>query len=244
MPSLVALVPARAGSERVPGKNIRRLAGHPLIAYAIATAQQSGVADRVICSTDSEGIAGIARWYGADVPFLRPAEYATSTSPDIEWLSHTLAELPERYELFALIRPTSPFRGPATVRRALDELLHAPAADSIRAIEPVKQHPGKMWLLDGETMHPLLDQSQLEVPWHDTQFQALPPVYIQSSALEIAWTRVVAEGTLGGSVRLPFFPEGHEGLSIDREDDWARAEALLAAGEAVLPRIDVEPWQP
>jgi CMP-N,N'-diacetyllegionaminic acid synthase len=244
VPNLVALVPARAGSERVPGKNVRLLAGHPLLAYAIAAAQQSGVAERVVCSTDSEEIAGIARWYGADVPFLRPAEYATSTSPDIEWLSHTLAELPERYELFALIRPTSPFRGPGTVRRALDELLGAPAADSIRAIEPVKQHPGKMWILEGETMRPLLDQSHLDVPWHDTQFQALPPVYVQSSALEIAWTRVVDGGTLGGSVRLPFFTEGREGLSIDREEDWARAEALLAAGEAVLPGIDVEPWRP
>ncbi len=243
MPSLVALVPARAGSERVPGKNVRPLGGHPLLAYSIAAAQQSGVADRVVCSTDSEEIAAIARWYGADVPFLRPAEYATSTSPDIEWLSHTLVGLPGRYELFALVRPTSPFRGPAAIRRALDELLGAPAADSIRAIEPVKQHPGKMWVLEGETMRPLLDQSRLDVPWHDSQFQALPAVFVQSSALEIAWTRVVDGGTLGGSVRLPFFAEGHEGLSIDREEDWARAEALLAAGEAVLPRIDVEPWR-
>jgi CMP-N,N'-diacetyllegionaminic acid synthase len=244
MPSLVAFVPARSGSERVPGKNVRPLAGHPLLAYAIATAQQSGVADRVVCSTDSEAIAEIARWYGADVPFLRPAEYATSTSPDIEWLAHALGELPGRYELYSLIRPTSPFRGPETVRLAFDRLLAAPAADSIRAVEPVKQHPGKMWLLEGETMRPLLDQSHLEVPWYDSQFQALPPVFVQSSALEIAWTRVVAEGTLGGRTRLPLLMDGHERLSIDREEDWARAEALLAAGDASLPRIDVEPWHP
>jgi N-acylneuraminate cytidylyltransferase len=244
VPSLVAFVPARAGSERIPGKNVRPLAGHPLLAYAIATARQSAVADRVICSTDSEEIAAAARWYGADVPFLRPAGYATSTSPDIEWLAHALGELAERYDLFALIRPTSPFRGPETVRAALERLLAAPAADSIRAVEPVKQHPGKMWLLEGETMRPLLDQSHLEVPWHDSQFQSLPPVHVQSSALEIAWTRVVAEGTLGGRTRLPLLTGGYEGLSIDREEDWERAEAVLAAGEARLPRIDVEPWRP
>jgi N-acylneuraminate cytidylyltransferase len=242
MPSLVAFVPARAGSERVPGKNVRPLAGHPLLAYAIATAQQSGIADRVICSTDSEEIAEIARWYGADVPFLRPAEYATSTSPDIEWLSYTLAELPDRYDLFALVRPTSPFRGPDTVRRALDQLLETPDADSIRAVEPVKQHPGKMWLVEGGTMRPLLDQSHLNVPWHDSQFQALPAVHVQSSALEIAWTRVVAERTLGGQVRIPLLTDEYEALNIDREDDWARAEALLAAGAAKLPHIAVEPW--
>jgi N-acylneuraminate cytidylyltransferase len=225
----------------VPGKNVRPLGGHPLLAYAIATSQQAG-ADRVVCSTDSEEIAAIARWYGADV-VNRPAELATATSPDIDWLRHALGELGERYDLFALVRPTSPFRGPATVRRALDQLLAHPDADSIRAVEPVKQHPGKMWLVEGETMRPLLDQSGLDVPWHDSQFQALPPVYVQNSSLEIAWTRVAEKGTLGGRTRLPFFTEGLEGFSIDREDEWARAEALVESGEATLPRADVEPWR-
>jgi N-acylneuraminate cytidylyltransferase len=241
MTSLVSFVPARSGSERVPGKNVRPLGGHPLLAYAIATSQQAG-ADRVVCSTDSEEIAAIARWYGADV-VNRPAELATATSPDIDWLRHALGELGERYDLFALVRPTSPFRGPATVRRALDQLLAHPDADSIRAVEPVKQHPGKMWLVEGETMRPLLDQSGLDVPWHDSQFQALPPVYVQNSSLEIAWTRVAEKGTLGGRTRLPFFTEGLEGFSIDREDEWARAEALVESGEATLPRADVEPWR-
>jgi CMP-N-acetylneuraminic acid synthetase len=242
-PTLVAFVPARAGSERVQGKNVRRLEGHPLIAYAIAAARQSGVADRVVCSTDSEEIAEIARWYGADVPFLRPSEYAGSASPDIEWLSDTLDRLPERYELFAIVRPTSPFRGPDALRRARDRLLEVPEASSIRAVELARQHPGKMWLLEGQTMRPFLDQSDLAVPWHDSQYQSLPKVYVQTSALEIAWSRVVAEGSLGGHVRVPFFAEGHEGFSIDYEEDWRRAEELAAAG-AVLPRIDVDPWQP
>jgi CMP-N-acetylneuraminic acid synthetase len=242
MTSLVAFVPARSGSERVPGKNVRPLAGHPLLAYAIATARQSGVADRVVCSTDSEQIAEIARWYGADV-ILRPAELATSTSPDIEWLRHALGELRERHDLFALVRLTSPFRGPETVRRALEQLLANRDADSIRAVEPVKQHPGKMWIVEGGTMRPLLDQSHLDVPWHDSQFQALPEVFVQTSSLEIAWTRVAEEGTLGGRTRIPFFTDGLEGFSIDREDDWARAEALVASGEAALPVVDVEPWR-
>ncbi len=244
MPSLVAFVPARSGSERVPGKNIRRLAGHPLLAYAIVSARKSGVADRVVCSTDSEEIAEIARWYGAEVAGLRPAAYASSVSPDIEWLRHELAHEPGHFELFALVRPTSPFRGPDTIRRALERLLEVPGADSIRAVEPVKQHPGKMWILEDETMRPLLDQTGLEVPWHDSQFQALPPVYVQSSALEIAWSRVVAEGTLGGKTRLPLLLDGYEGLSIDREEDWARAEKLLAAGQVRLPVVEEDPWRP
>jgi CMP-N,N'-diacetyllegionaminic acid synthase len=241
----VAFVPARSGSERVPGKNVRRLAGHPLVAYAIETARQSGVFARVVVSTDSEEIAEIARWYGADVPFLRPAEYATSTSPDIEWLSFTLERLDESYELFAIVRATNPFRGPETVRRGLEQLLATPQADSLRAIERVKQHPGKMWLLaeDGRTMSPLLDQAHLEIAWHAGQYQALPPVYSQNSALEIAWARVVAEtGTREGRVVAPFFTEGWEGFNVDEEEDWERAERLLASGAATLPAVARAPY--
>jgi CMP-N-acetylneuraminic acid synthetase len=244
-PSAVAFVPARSGSERVQDKNVRRLAGHPLLAYAIETARQSGRFERVVVSTDSEAIAEIARWYGADVPFLRPEEYATSTSPDIEWLTYTLEHLHERYDLFALVRATNPFRGPDVVRRGLDQLLATPEADSLRAVELVKQHPGKMWLVsdDGRTMHPLLDQSDLDVAWHAGQYQALPEVYVQNSALEIAWTRVVTEtGTREGSVLAPFLTQGIEGFNVDDEEDWERAERLVASGAATLTVIATPPY--
>ncbi len=246
-PSAVAFVPARSGSERVPHKNVRQLAGHPLVAYAIETALQSGVFERVVVSTDSEEIADVARWYGADVPFLRPAQFATSTSPDIEWLRFTLERFEEPYELFAIVRATNPFRGPTAVRRGLDQLLATPEADSLRAIELVKQHPGKTWVLEeGErTMRPLLDQSHLEVTWHAGQYQALPPVYIQNSALEIAWTRVVTEtGTREGRVVAPFFTEGDEGFNVDDEEDWKRAERLVASGQATLPAVGRPPYPP
>jgi CMP-N,N'-diacetyllegionaminic acid synthase len=244
-PRAVAFVPARSGSERVPHKNVRPLAGHPLLAYAIETALQSGTFERVVVSTDSEEIADVARWYGADVPFLRPAEYATSTSPDIEWLAHMLEHLDGRYDLFALIRATNPFRGPDTVRRGCEQLLATPEADSLRAVELVKQHPGKMWLLtdDGSTMTPLLDQSDLDVAWHAGQYQALPEVYVQNSALEIAWTRVVTEtGTREGEVLAPFLTQGLEGFNVDDEEDWERAERLVASGAATLPAIGRPPY--
>jgi N-acylneuraminate cytidylyltransferase len=244
-PRVVAFVPARAGSERVPHKNIRLLAGHPLLAYAIATALQSETFERVVVSTDSEDVADVARWYGADVPFLRPAEFATSTSPDIEWLAHTLEQLDERYDVFALIRATNPFRGPETVRRGFEQLLATPEADSLRAVELVKQHPGKMWLLaeNRRTMRPLLDQATLDVAWHAGQYQALPPVYVQSSALEIAWSRVVAEtGTREGGVVAPFFTGGYESVNVDDEEDWERAERLVSSGAAVLTVVGRPPY--
>ena len=245
MPRVVALIGARAGSERVPGKNVRRLAGHPLLAYAIETARQSEVFDRIVVSTDNERIAQVARWYGADVPFLRPDEYATATSPDIEWIAWTLPRLDERYELFAIVRATNPFRGPDVIRRGLDQLLATPEADSIRAVERVKQHPGKMWIVDeaGRLMRPLLDQSHLDVAWHAGQYQALPPVYVQNSALEIAWTRVVeATGTREGRMLAPFLTKGFEGLNIDDEDDFAHAERLVASGRVALPVVERAPY--
>jgi CMP-N,N'-diacetyllegionaminic acid synthase len=239
MPSAIALIPARSGSERVRDKNVRPLAGHPLLAYAIAAARDAGVFDRIVCSTDSGKIAEVAQRYGAETPFLRPKELATSTSPDIEWITHTLAQIEEHYDLFAIVRATNPFRGGDTLRRGYEQLLATPEADSIRAVELVKQHPGKMWLVEGRTMRPLLDQSQLDVAWHAGQYQALPPVYVQNSALEIAWTRVVSQtGTREGKVVAPFLTEGHEGFNIDDEDDWDRARRLLDAGLVELPDVE------
>jgi len=239
VPTAVALIPARSGSERVLDKNIRPLAGHPLVAYAIAAARQAGIFDRIVCSTDSGKIAEVAQRYGADVPFLRPAKFATATSPDIEWITHALEQLDEHYDLFAIVRATNPFRGPNVLQRALVQLLETPEADSIRAVELVKQHPGKMWVLEGKTMRPLLDQSHLESAWHAGQYKALPEIYVQNSALEIAWTRVVSQtGTREGRVVAPFLTQGFEGFNIDDEEDWDRARRLLDSGEAALPEVE------
>ena len=245
MARAVALVPARSGSERVPGKNVAPLAGHPLSAYSIAAAQESGLFEAVVVSTDSEEIAKVARRYGAEVPALRPAELATSTSPDVDWVVHVLGVLERAgasYDLFSILRPTSPFRTGATIRRAWDHLLAlAGRADSIRAVEPARQHPGKMWLLDGELLRPLLPQAEEGTPTYSTQTKALPPVYVQNSSLEIAWTRVVRgpRPEIAGERVAPFFTEGLEGFSIDYPDDLERAELLVARGEAALPAVRV-----
>ncbi len=240
MPSAVAIVPARSGSVRVPGKNVRPLAGHPLLAYTIAAARESGVFDAVVVSTDSQEIADVALRYGAEVPGLRPPELATATSPDIDLVVHVLDVL-ERdgrtFDLFSLLRPTSPFRRGSTIVRAWDQLVAlGDRADSIRAVELCKQHPGKMWRVDGEIMEPLLEQPAEGVPYHSTQYAALPKVYVQNSSLEIAWTRIVAEGGgISGTRVAPFFTEGVEGFSIDYPEDFERAEGWVSQ----LPPIEV-----
>ncbi len=234
----VALIPARAGSQRVPGKNVKPLGGHPLIAYTIAAARESGVFEAVLVSTDDVEIAGIAAHYGAEVPGLRPVEIASSTSPDIEWVARVMADRDE--DVFAILRPTSPFRQAATIRRAHAQLLQlGDAADSVRAVEPVRQHPGKMWVVEGPLMRPLLPQPEDAVPYHSSQFQSLPTVYVQNSSLEVAWARVLdgPRPTIAGTRVAPFFTTPIEGFTIDYPDDVERAEALVASGAATLPPV-------
>lgn len=242
----VALIPARAGSVRVPHKNIRPLAGHPLIAYTIAAARASGVFDAVIVSTDSEDYAAIARHYGAEVPFLRGAEMASSTSADIDWVMDVLGRLKAAgrdYAAYSILRPTSPFRKAETIRRAWKTFVEAKGADSLRAVEPVEQHPGKMWVIRGERMTPLMPLTPPEAPWHSQQKPTLPAVYVQNASLEIAWTAMTqATRSIAGHTLVPFLTEGDEGVDINGPQDWFWVEHLMQTGEAKLPPVDVSPY--
>ncbi len=238
MPGAVALIPARAGSVRVPGKNIAPLAGHPLIAYSIAAARESERFDAIVVSTDSEEIADVARRYGADVPGLRPEAMATSTASDIDWVEHELARL-EAFDAFSILRPTSPFRRGTTIRRAWEAFTAVPDADSLRAVRPVREHPGKMWVLEGELMRPLLPQPEDEVPTHSRQTAALPTVHVQDSSLELAWSRLIADREIAGRRVVPFLTEGAEGFSIDYPDDWEAAERMAVADPELLPPVEI-----
>ncbi len=248
MPSdttIIGLIPARAGSKRVQGKNFRRLSGHPLIAYTIVAALDSKIFSSVIVSTDSPIIAEISQYYGAEVPFLRPTEFAGDLSPDIEWIQYTLFELEQRgfvYDAFSILRPTSPFRQVETIQRAWNQFRQKTEVDSLRAVEKCKQHPGKMWVVKEQRISPLLSGGPTQPPWHSTPYQGLPEVYVQNASLEMAWSKVIDQfATISGNKIIPFFTEGFEGLDINDSKDWWYAEHLLAQGEAKLPIIKKEP---
>ena len=245
-PDIVALVPARSGSKRIPGKNIRPLAGHPLLAYTVGAALQSGIFTRVVVSTDCPRTSAAAVHYGAEAPFLRPADMAGDLSPDIAWVRHALRHLADAgqgCDCFSILRPTSPFRLPATIHRAWKAFLADPGADSLRAVEKCSQHPGKMWVARGGRLHPLLPFGPPDQPWHSSPYQALPEVLVQNASLEIAWTRVALQsGTIAGEAVLPFYTQGMEGFDLNSPDDWALAEDLLRQGRAELPLISKAPW--
>jgi CMP-N,N'-diacetyllegionaminic acid synthase len=240
-PTIVALIPARSGSKRVADKNIRMLNGHPLIAYTISAARQSDVFSAVIVSTDSQPYAEIARQYGAQAPFLRPEELADDLSPDVEWVEHALRTLRTQgyeYDCFSILRPTSPFRLPETIRRAWNEFLSQEGVDSLRAVEKCRQHPGKMWVVRGQRMIPLLPMGPAALPWHSTPYQALPEIYAQNASLELAWSRVIWQGhTIAGEVVMPFFTHGYEGFDLNEPYDWLYAEELIRTEQAALPAV-------
>ena len=217
-----------------------------MLAYTVRAAIDSGVFDSVICATDSDLYADIARYYGAEVPFLRSADISGDKSPDIEWVIWILDALKERgqnYEIFSILRPTSPFRLPYTIRRAWDAFINDPSIDSLRAIEKCKQHPGKMWVIRGKRMLPLLPYNIGTTPWHSSQYAALPEIYAQDASLEMAWTRIALEqNSIAGESIIPFVSKGLEGFDINDPEDWWMAERLLATQEATLPAINLPPY--
>ena len=242
----VALIPARSGSKRVPNKNIRLLNDHPLLAYTICSAIESGIFDSVICATDSPSYAEIAKYYGAEVPFLRSKEISGDKSPDIEWVRWILKELNHtgrNFDVFSLLRPTSPLRMPETIRRAFNIFINDVRADSLRAVEKCEQHPGKMWTIRGERMLPLMPFEYNKTPWHSSQYSALPEVYIQNASLEIAWTRIVVEkNSIAGDSIIPFISEADEGFDINQPDDWILLEQYLLNNKVILPTVKKPPF--
>lgn len=245
-PTSVAFIPARSGSKRVPNKNIKPLCDHPLLAYTVRAAIDSNVFDAVICATDSLEYAEVARYYGAEVPFLRSAEISGDKSPDIEWVVWMLDQLRAQgrdYEIFSILRPTSPFRLPETIQRAWEVFSEDPKVDSLRAVEKCKQHPGKMWVIRGQRMLPVMPFANGSTPWHSSQYAALPEIYVQDASLEIAWSRIALEdNTIAGEVIVPFVSQGLEGFDINEPEDWLLAKNYLANGQANLPIINHAPF--
>lgn len=234
---MVALIPARAGSKRIPGKNTKDLGGQPLMFWTMLAACDSGVFDRVYISTDDTRM----RWSGscgvnADI-LVRPPEFATDDSPDIHWVRHALATI--KCDAFAILRPTSPFRTADTIRRAYARF-QTQEVHSMRAVQPVKEHPGKMWTWkgNGHPIVPALNGTVDGTPWHSMPTQSLMPMFVQNASLEMAWSWVVpAFGTISGTKVAPFFTEGYEGFDINTPDDWQEAERLIQAGHVALPTL-------
>lgn len=236
MTEVLALIPARGGSKGIPRKNIRDFCGYPLIAYSIAAGLQAETVTRVIVSTDDEEIAAVARAWGAETPFLRPAEFAQDKTTDLPVFAHALEWLEKnegyRPDVVVQLRPTSPIRPVGLVDEAVRILLQHPDADSARGIVPAGQNPHKMWRLPGgidSPMKNLLDVEGIEEPYNAPR-QILPDVYWQTGHIDAIRPAVILNGSMSGRNIYPLLIDPNFTVDLDNLRDWARAEWLALNG--------------
>ena len=233
-PEVLAIIPARGGSKGIPHKNIKLFAGYPLIAYSIAAGLQSELTTRVIVSTDDEEIAEIARKWGAETPFLRPAEFAADNTLDLPVFQHALSWLKEHEnyvpDIVLQLRPTSPARPRTLVDEAVKLLMAHPEADSVRGVVPADENPHKMWRVDPKTglMNGLLKVDGIDEPYNAPR-QKLPPVYWQTGHIDaIRPERTFMAGdSMSGKNILPLFLDPAFTIDIDTPFDWVRYEWMV-----------------
>ncbi|HDD61959.1 MAG TPA: N-acylneuraminate cytidylyltransferase [Chloroflexi bacterium] len=232
MVEVLALIPARGGSKGIPRKNIKDLGDHPLIAYSIASGLSSKLVTRTIVTTDDEEIARIARDYGAEVPFLRPEEFARDDTRDLPVFQHVLAWLKENEEyqpdVVVQLRPTSPFRSPELVDEAIQILLDNPQANSVRGIVPSKQNPYKMWQVqDDGQMAPLLDTEFIEA--YNMPRQELPATFWQTGHIDAIRTQTILNDSMSGEIVYACQIDPWFSVDLDSLLDWEYAESRLEA---------------
>jgi CMP-N,N'-diacetyllegionaminic acid synthase len=239
----VALIPARKGSKRLPGKNIKLLNGVPLISYTIMSAIKSERFTEIIVSTNCQETADIALSWGAKVPCLRPEEYSSDQSTDIEWVNHAINQMitirREEIGYFSILRPTSPLRSSDSISKAITMLDDNPWADSIRAMELTNRHPGKMWRvsIDGRAT-PFLIQSENEIPTYNRPTQSLPKVWVQNASLEVVrYSSLKDTQSISGENVLAINLPGYEGYDINTQEDWDFLEYLITSKPEVLQNL-------
>lgn len=230
---VLGLIPARGGSKGIPNKNLRELAGKPLIAYASDAARASNVLDRLVLSTDSVAIAELGRNNGIEVPFTRPTEFAEDETPMLKVAQHAVVELDKsgwRADAIVILQPTSPLRKPECIRQAVQWLKEG-KADSVASVveipdlfspqKAMKVEEGylRFWSADGQAV---------------TRRQQVTAAYAREGTVYACLREVLMEqNTLYGKRCLPLVVSQDEALSLDTPNDWARAESLLAIGRSL-----------
>lgn len=233
---ILGLVTARGGSKGIPGKNIKPLAGKPLIAYTIGAAKESGIFDRLILSTDDERIAEVARGHGCEVPFLRPAKFAQDTTPHLPVVQHAVKWLKdnESYspDWVMILQPTAPLRQAFHIREAID-LMQKTGADSVVSVYEVPGHYNPHWqfvigennrmaIFTGETFSGIIRRRQ-----------DLPKTYTRNGAIYLFRTDLLfdpADPNFYGDRISAYIMDDRYNVNIDNMVDWEEAERRLRPG--------------
>lgn len=230
---VLAVIPARGGSKRVPKKNIKPLNGKPLILYSIEHAKKSKYIDRLIVSTDDSEIAQLALKNDGEVPFMRPDELASDSATDFQVFAHLIEWLKvnEKYipDIIVQLRPTSPLRTVEQIDECIEILVANQEADSVRTVTTPEQSPYKMFTLNENFLTPLLPgKDENGVEYINMPAQKLPTVYKHIGNVDVFWRKTVTEKlSMTGNRITPLYVEN--GINgINTSTDWEYYEYLIS----------------
>jgi CMP-N-acetylneuraminic acid synthetase len=227
--AVLAIIPARAGSKTIRHKNIQLVGGKPLIVHSIEHGLQSGLIDRVIVSTDSEEYADIARSAGAEVPFIRPEEFAQDHSTDLETFRHALQWLKDNEgydpDICVNLRPTFPLRKIEDIDAVVTLLRDREDLDSVRSVVSALHTPYKMWFTDEDgILKPIIETDIHDA--HNLPRQVLPPTYLQNACIDAVRTSVIFEkDSMSGDKIYGYHMEDF--FDIDTPQDLRLADEAL-----------------
>ena len=224
---VLGMINARGGSKNVPRKNIRPLLGKPLIAYSIEVGRAVPLIDRVVVSTEDAEIAEVAKSYGADVPFMRPAALASDAALQVDTIVHVLKALEEtgtRIDIVVLLQPTCPLRAVSDVTGCL-ELMARSGADTVISVAETKYHPMGMWCRHEDSL--LEPYSSTAAKGYNRQ--TLKPLYWRTGAVYVIRREVLLEkeAIYGNKVHGYVVNEARSWFNIDTDFDWQLTEAWL-----------------
>ena len=223
---ILGLIPARGGSKGVPNKNIKLLGGKPLINYTIEVGLACAEITKLVVSTDSPEIAKISKAAGAEVPFFRPAELATDTSPSIDTVIHAVEFFEKegnQFDAVCLLQPTSPFRTAEEVQKAISTFIEK-EADSLISVRKVPHQFNPHWIFE-----PNADDDFLKIATGESEIitrrQELPPAYYRDGSIYLVKTEVLLKKRSLYGERIAFsLSENDVFVNIDTMEDWERAE--------------------
>lgn len=239
MSDIVALIPARSGSKGVPNKNIRKLGDHSLIEWSIAASRATNSIDRVIVSTDSSEYAALSIEFGAEAPFLRPAEISGDRSTDYDFIVHALDWLASNGgepKYVVHVRPTTPFRDPDIIASAIQAFSLSSNATSLRSVQEMPESAYKTFEIAPEGMLMRLGATDAALDAANISRQQFPPTYQANGYVDVLSTRFIRQsGLIHGNWVMPYVTPTV--VEVDTEEDFARLEFLLSRNPRIAARL-------
>lgn len=228
---VLGVIPARGGSKGVPGKNIKMLGGKPLLAYSYEAAKKSILLEECILSTDDPEIAEVGRSLGISVPFLRPANLASDSSPTLPTLVHVLEyfkSIGKQYDAICLLQPTSPFRPIGLIDQTITKYSES-GADSLVTVLPVPDHLNPHWVFETDT------SGFLKIATGEKDLisrrQELPPAYFRDGSIYLSSSEAILSGSLYGNSISYLTNDPEYYVNIDTMEDWGKAEHWISVNK-------------